>query len=265
MLTTPQYTLYRDFLANYRPLRQVEGWERPGQEYYLDLPTVKPHDPQAAIWRIRKRSFRRVQQIVKAGAGKWALDLGAGNGWLSRHLVKMGFKVVSLDLNASGPDSLEGAQLYHEHDGIWFGRVQASMEQLPFKDGCFGLCIASGSLHYAGLEKTLGEVWRVLANDSRFILTDSPLYRQTGAGQAMIEEFRARVKSSFGQKTAWTGGAGFLEEADLWDRLERQGFAVQSFPVERPLGWLKRRAWHLFRPQKREEARFPVILGRKPG
>lgn len=263
MLTAAQQDRYRKFLANYRPVRQAEGWERPDRDYYLNLPQVPPDDPQAGIWRIRQRSFNRVKQIVGENPKGWALDLGAGNGWLSRHLVKLGYRVASLDLNADGPDSLEGAQLYLEHDKTWFGRVQASMDRLPFLAGSFDLCIASGSVHYAALEKTVGEVRRVLTKDGRFIVTDSPVYRQREAGRVMIEEFKAQVRGGPNQEIAWPGGDGFLVESDLQALLTRLGFTIEFYPVERRLGRFKRKVMKFFRPPKREEASFPVILARK--
>ncbi len=264
MLTEEQRQRYRPFLESYRPLRQAEGWERDRRDYYLNLPNVPPADPQAAIWRIRRRSLARLERIIGPGNERWVLDLGAGNGWLSRRLVKFGFRVVALDLNAVGSDSLEGGRLYQEQDGKWFGRVQASMEELPFRAGAFDLCVASGTLHYAALEPTLQAVWRVLAVEGRFIITDSPVYSQAAAGEAMSAEYLDRARTRFGREAHWPGGPGFLSESELWASLRGQGFEVARYSVERWAGRVRRQLWRWLTPPRREEARFPVIVARKP-
>jgi SAM-dependent methyltransferase len=263
MLTAQQSLQYRPFTEHYRPLRQAEGWERAELDYYLNLPRVKSDDPQAAIWRIRQRSLRRLEKLAGPGLERWALDLGAGNGWLSRQLTKMGYRVVALDLNSAGADSLEGGQVYLDHENLWFGRVQASMEYLPFQDEVFALCTVSGAVHYAPLEPTLKAIWNKLANGGKFIITDSPVYTQAEAGQAMATGFRTRAKTLYGQEVNWPGGTGFLVEKDLLDKMQRQGFEVEVYSIERPLGRLKRQILGGLQPVKREEAHFPVIIGRK--
>jgi SAM-dependent methyltransferase len=260
MLTEEQAEYYRPFTGNYRPLRQAEGWERPDPAYYLDLPQVLPGDPQAPIWRIRRRSLARLQKEAGPGYGRWALDLGAGNGWLSRHLVRLGYRVVALDLNANGPDSLEGGQLYQQHDKVWFGRVQAGLERLPFQKGVFSLCTASGSLHYAALEPTLAEIRRVLAAAGKFILTDSPVYRQAAAGRAMTAEYVAQTQARYGRAAQWVGGSGYLVESELLTGLIRQGFTPKVFGIERSMGRLRRSLLGWFNPASREIAHFPVIV-----
>jgi SAM-dependent methyltransferase len=264
MLTEEQFEYYRPFTGNYRPLRQAEGWERPDPAYYLGLPQVLPGDPQAAIWRIRRRSLTRLQKEAGPGYGRWALDLGAGNGWLSRHLVRLGYRVVALDLSANGPDSLEGGQLYQQHEHLWFGRVQAGLERLPFQKGVFSLCTASGSLHYAALEPTLAEIRRVLAAAGKFILTDSPVYRQAAAGRTMTAEYAAQTQARFGRAAQWVGGSGYLVESELLSGLIRQGFELKVFGIERYLGRLRRSLRGWFNPARRETAHFPVIVAIAP-
>lgn len=264
MLTQPEKVRYAPFSSSYRVLRQGDGWERAEADYYLKLPNVKSDDPQSYIWRIRRRSLNRLQRLIGPGRGRWALELGAGNGWLVRQLAKHGFNAVAVDLNATGPDSLEGAQIYLQAENIWFGRIQASMENLPFRKMSFAICVVSGALHYANLKTTLRAVWKILEPKGQFIITDSPFYTQAAAGQAMVEEQSTRLKTAFGLEPYWPGGAGFLMETTLLDEMHQIGFEVEIFSNERYLGRLKR--W-LTRPLKsgsREEASFPVVIGRKP-
>jgi SAM-dependent methyltransferase len=265
MLTADEETRYRPFLAQYQPLRQREGWERDQAAYYLALPQVPPTDPAAAIWRIRRRSFDRLRQVIRPEAGQWALDLGAGHGWLARYLAQWGYRPVAVDLNVAGPDSLAGARVYLEQAGVWFGRVQVSMERPPFAAATFALCTVSGALHYADLRPTLAAIARLLAPGGRLIITDSPVYTTAAAGQAMVRERSAAARAQFGAAPEWPGGTGFLVQSALLDALRREGFAVRMHSIERPLGLVKRWVRRRLRPGQREEARFPLIIGQKSG
>jgi len=148
MLTRTEQEQYRSFLEGYPLLRQREGWER-DEAYFLSLPYVPQNDPAAFVWGIRKRSLAVLDHLLAEEEARrkgtdfnsWALDLGAGNGWLSRQLTQWCYRTVALDLTVAGLDSLAGAKLYMEHDGIWLGRVQASMSRPPFAGGTFALCI----------------------------------------------------------------------------------------------------------------------------
>jgi SAM-dependent methyltransferase len=262
LLTDAERRRHVPFLESYRPLRQGDGWERADPGYYLRLPYVPRRDPTAGIWRIRRRSLARLEQVVGPGAGRWALDLGAGNGWLSRRLTERGFAVIALDLNVGGADSLEGAQVLLDL-GAWFGRVQASMDRLPLGAGAFALCTCSGALHYADLPATLAEIGRVLEPGGLFVCTDSPVYTDAAAGAAMVAEQQARLRTTFGRDPHWPGGSGFLVADALVAAMRQAGFAVQMFANEHPLGPLRHRLARLRRPQAREQARFPVVVGRK--
>ncbi len=263
MLTDEEVARYRPFLDHYQPLRQREGWERSEAGYYLALPQVPPTDPAAAIWRIRRRSFDRVRRLVTPGPGQWALDLGAGQGWLARHLAQWGYHTVAVDLNVVGRDSLAGAQVYLEQAGVWFGRVQASMEHPPFAEATFALCTISGAVHYAELCPTLAAIWHLLAPGGQLIITDSPVYTQAAAGQAMVRERSAAARSQFGEAPEWPGGTGFLVQTILLEALHQQGFTIRVQSIERPLGRLKRGLRQGLHLSPREEARFPVITGSK--
>lgn len=265
MLTPEQQEKYRAFLENYTSLRQREGWER-DDAYYLGLPYVQPNDPAAHVWRIRRRSLGRLETLLSPASGAWALDLGAGNGWLTRRLAKRGYNAVALDLNSAQPEGLEGGRVYLERGEVRFERVQGSMDLLPFKAASFALCTVSGALHYTDLAKALSEIWRVLEQGGMLIISDSPVYSDVKAGQQMAHEQRLRAEFLLGHPAPrLPGGTGFLVGADVRRRLESIGFAVCFVSIERLPGRLRRRLRKLLNPGRREEARFPLIVGVKGG
>jgi SAM-dependent methyltransferase len=272
MLSPEQQRAHDSFLASYTALRRQEGWER-DDSYYLSLPYVPPDDSAALIWRIRRRSLAALDKALDerqgAGSGReWALDLGAGCGWLSRHLSTRGYNTVATDLNIEGPDSLQGVQIFMDHDKNWIGRVQATMDELPFADDSFAVCVASGALHYAPLVKTLEQVCRVLRPGGLFFITDSPVYEDPEAGQAMAAEQRARAEGLLGEPPApLPGGEGYFVKSELLNAMRTAGFSVRSVYTESTLGRLRsllrdnvaRRSGR----SQREHARMPVVIGVK--
>lgn len=274
MLTEQERRQYQPFMEGYPAIRQREGWKR-DEAYYLSLPYVLPGDPTSFVWRIRRRSLSVLDRVLQHEQAHirdvehtkrtlWALDLGAGNGWLSRYLTSCGYRTVALDLIAAGLDSLAGIRLHTSHDHTWIGRVQASMSKLPLCDETFALCTISGALHYADSEATLAEARRVLTPGGLLVITDSPVYSNSGAGVAMASERRRRIKALLGEEPPQLpGGQNFLVKDKLVAQMRTIGFQVSVIPTERVLGKLKRLVKRWLKPGAREEARFPVIVGRK--
>lgn len=263
LLTEEQQQRYRNFIASYNTLRLCEGWVR-DQGYYLALPDVPLGDKTEHVWRIRRRSLDRAGRLIGRGNGRWALDLGAGCGWLSRYLSGRGYNTVAMDLNTEGPDGLEGVRLYMEHDDIWLGRVQASMDSLPFADASFSLCTVSAALHYAGGERTLYEISRVLERDGLLLVTDSPVYRDEAAGQSMTEEQRGRITGLLkAPPPPMPGGRGYLVEAQVLSWLRDAGFEPHLEYSESLPTLLHNALRRWLEPGEREHACFPLIVERR--
>jgi release factor glutamine methyltransferase len=93
-------------------VRQSEGWGRSSADYYRQLPTVAPDDPQRAIWERRARHFqvfiRSVLAPLEGRVGRQLkiVDLGAGNGWLSNRLSLRGHCLAAVDINLDALDGL---------------------------------------------------------------------------------------------------------------------------------------------------------------
>jgi hypothetical protein len=75
-----------------------------------------------------------------------AVDLGAGNGWLSYRLAERGYPVIAMDVNVEAPFGLAGAAAYLEA-GYTILPVQRDLEQPPLQAGRTSLLLFNASLH----------------------------------------------------------------------------------------------------------------------
>ncbi|MCC7447621.1 MAG: methyltransferase domain-containing protein [Anaerolineae bacterium] len=264
-LLPEQTAQYQPFLDAYQRIRQGGGWDRQDDDYYLKLPIVARDDPLAHIWRIRARTFGRLRAMLDQWGTTdrgWALDLGAGNCWLSCHLARLGYRVLALDLNVEGRDGLRGGQVYWDKGGVTFVRGQSSMDCLPVQDRSISLCVISAALHYAKPDQVLASVYRALTPDGRLVVMDSPVYQSAASGDQMMQEQRARFKAQCGIDELQTTGKGYLVLDTTIAAFEQTGFRVDVQWIER---FGSRYVHRLIRQanRKREEARFPLFIGTK--
>ena len=144
----------RRWARAYMRLRRAEGRGAGGEAELLALPYLTA-GPLAGQWAIRARTFDAfVRRVVAPLAAERArplavLDLGAGNGWLSARLARLGHRCVALDLRVDDADGLAAGAPFRRHLPRMFGRVSSSFDALPFGDALFDLVVFDASLHLA--------------------------------------------------------------------------------------------------------------------
>jgi SAM-dependent methyltransferase len=182
LLSKAEASALQPFVDAYERVRRAERWG--GDD--LELPFhAKRH---RNIWRIRQRTFRRFESVVAPMPRGLALDVGAGNCWLTRYLDKWGFDAIALDINDSEVDGLRAGQTFIDQGAI-FLRARAGMESLPFASGRFRLIAANASFHYAGdFRATLSEFERVLTPGGTIAIVDTPFYKRAADGERMMAD-----------------------------------------------------------------------------
>ncbi len=126
-------------------------------------------DPASPFYQM-KVAFNPVRagyvQKVVAGeigadlAGKVALDLGCGGGFLTEEIARLGFETFGLD--PSEP-SLRAAAAHARNAGLCIGYLGAAGEAIPCKAGACDLVICCDVLeHVRDLPRVVSEVSRVL-------------------------------------------------------------------------------------------------------
>ena len=260
----PQHARYQSFLDAYHIIRNGDGWERQDDAYYLNLPNVAPDDPQASVWMTRKRTFGILQGHLALNSHSWAIDLGAGNCWLSYHLAQAGYNVLALDCNAEGRDGLSGGDVYLNQGNYFFLRGQASIDCLPIHNERIALCVISGALHYVNVQETLAQVFRVLKPQGQLIIMDSPVFEDAASGRQMRREQLAYFDLQYNVAEVYTEGTGYLVLDEMLKALSQAGFTSRVRWPNRPGSRQVRKVVnHL--TGHRQTASFPLFVSTKAG
>jgi SAM-dependent methyltransferase len=215
------------------------------------------HDRRAADSFDRDRFFFGSFGDV---AGERILELGFGNGCLTRFLLRRGARVCSVDL------SLEYCRFLARSDS-GSSPVKAWAEILPFKGGSFDMVTAFVALHHFNLEMTLKEIHRILRPRGRGIFME-PL-----ANSRLLYSLRQFIPI----KDNESPGGGGLRVRELAKAFADHGFSFEirefefltrfeRLPFIQPLQRILRRVDHFLLtslPFLRILARTTVIQIRK--
>jgi SAM-dependent methyltransferase len=186
LMTEEDMADMRPFLQAFEEVRRAEAWG--GDD--LDLPfRAKRHRD---IWDIRQRTFRVFQSIADSIGRGLAVDVGAGNCWMTRYLTQWGFEAIAIDINDDPVDGLQAGRKFID-EGARFLRIRTRMEKLPFHSCSIQLLALNASFHYThDFKAALCEFDRVLAPGGMIAIIDTPFYENNGDGERMLAE---RVKS----------------------------------------------------------------------
>ena len=154
--------------------------------------------------------------------GRRTLDVGCGEGRLSRDLTALGHRVAAVDAAPS--------MLRHAREADPQGEYHlASSAELPFADGSFDLVIAFMSLQdMDDPEGAAREAWRVLEPGGRFCL-------------ALVHPINSAGKfESDDPDAAFVLRDSYFEQRRYVDVLERDGLTMTFTSDHRSLqGWLR--------------------------
>jgi SAM-dependent methyltransferase len=236
----------RQFVDDYRRLRLAEGYASPDPEFVRRLPFRDVTGRNNAVWRVRALHYGLIRAcLALLPRSERVLDLGAGNGWLSRRLAGPR-RVTALDVDATdtGLGGLDDPRVE---------RLRADLEALPLREATFDVVIAAAALHYApDLPRALREIARVLRPGGVFVVADSPFYAD-----------------AFARHRAWQRTLRYYSDADASHlarryrgitRAELDGAGLFRFVTVSPGVWPWRAAVDRLRGRD-GGARMPVLLG----
>lgn len=117
-------------------------------------------------------NFAQLIDRLPPGDG-WALDLGAGTGWTTSRIAALGYRGIALDISAD--NKLELGECFFDRN-IYFDRILADMNRLPFKTRSLSLAAASAAIHHSyDLKGAVREISRTLTPGGRLELANEPV------------------------------------------------------------------------------------------
>jgi len=240
------------FLVSYERVRRDECWG--GDD--LDLP-FQPRRHRD-IWNIRLRTFRAFESLATKVNPGLALDIGAGNCWMTRYLQRWGFDPIAVDINSSEADGLRAGQKFID-EGAVFLRILARMERLPFASGRIRLLATNASFHYArDFRAALSEFERVLTPGGMIAIVDTPFYESAGDGERMMAERVREFRRRYGMTEELARSSRYLTFKELDELAASLNLKCRVHPVWPGL----QRTYERIRARfgGRRIAQFPVVV-----
>jgi len=149
-----------------RNARKTRDWAIERERPYID-------DAPGSPWLWPSFASNVEQGLAQLALdGARVLDIGAATCWSTRMLCERGARAVALDISTG---ILRDGEAQFA-TGVFFDRVAATMEELPFVDAAFDVVFASATVHHSPrLQHTLAEIGRVLAPAGRAVLVNEPV------------------------------------------------------------------------------------------
>jgi SAM-dependent methyltransferase len=239
----------------------------PDPLYFRSLPDVSEDDPHRDIWRRRASSLQVLLERVVTPARRLlarpliVVDVGAGNCWLSHRLATSGDMVVAIDISDDRLNGLGAVEWYEPIAGVL--PILAEFDALPLVDGCADLVIFNASLHYSTDSLcTMREALRVLRRGGSLVVMDSPFYRDSASGAAMVREREDSFRRKYGFASNSIPAEHFLTPARVEMLEAALGLSWESWPTE-PLPVVVARQWRARLRGRREPASMPLWVGKR--
>ena len=191
------------------PLSLSELWEREARRW-AKWAREPGHD---SYWRFHRDQFF----ALVPEPGRLTLDVGCGEGRVSRDLKRLGHSVIGLDASATLIDLAREA----DPGGTYF---HARASAIPLEDACADLVIAFMSLQDVDdLEPSVLEIARVLQNGGRACVAIVHPLNSAGKFATAEAESEFVIKGSY------------IDAFRYSDRVENNGLEMTFHSKHRPL------------------------------
>lgn len=166
-------------------------------------------------WVSDKKLIKKIFELSEADKNSCVLDIATGTGLIAREFFGKVKKITGLDIS---PEMAKFSKDYM--DEIVF----APIENMPFPDDSFDVCLCRQGLQFVELDKAIAEIFRVLKPGGITVLCHLTAYSDLDKETAFkIQQLRNPARKNF-----------FMpEDVEMW--LKRNGFKdVQTieYPTE---------------------------------
>jgi len=174
MTETGKHIMPSDFETLYIRLREQEGRIYSDEEL-AQLPEISRSHSHYEEWRIRKDSSQKlITYLKKKNKQLDILEIGCGNGWLSRKLSTIqDSKVIGTDINFT--EIQQAARVFQNVLNLHFMYVH--VEAGVFKEKKFDCIVFAASVQYfSSLSDTVKKTLRLLKPGGEIHILDSHFY-----------------------------------------------------------------------------------------
>jgi SAM-dependent methyltransferase len=185
--------------------------------------------PGEETWGVFGFPESDVRMLPDDLAGKDAIELGCGTGYVSAWMTRRGARVVGIDNSAKQLET--AARLQREH-GLDFPLIHGNAERVPCPDASFDFAISEyGAVLWADPEAWVPEAARLLRPGGRLhVLTNSILVHLTAPDDEDAPQTETLLRPMFGtSRYVWPddGSVEFHPSHGEWVRLFRSaGFEI---------------------------------------
>lgn len=177
------------------------------------------------MWNLRKMDLELVLNLFQPHY-KTALEVGAWNGWLSHHLVRLGLETTAVDLFVDALDGL-GAKVHYHED---WSAIQMNLQELQLLDGPYDFIVVNRSIAYFtdmfGAVETLKSL---LAPGGLLLITGMTYTTNASRIERELETAREAFKKQYGIPFGVNPFRGYLLNSDL-KRMRQDGLQLRIYP-----------------------------------
>lgn len=177
MTALPKHIITSDFESLYFSLRKNEGRLYTDEEVGL-LPDIHKNHQHYKEWLLRKQSSQKlIEYLRQKGEPLDILEIGCGNGWLSRRLSAIRkSKVIGSDINFE--EVQQAARVFRDISNLHF--IYGKAENDVFKDDQFDIVLFAASIQYFPfLPEIISRSLRLLKKNGEIHIIDSHFYSVT--------------------------------------------------------------------------------------
>lgn len=182
MTLSEPYISFVSFKKLYPELREKEG-RLYSDEQVVNLPEIPASHPLAGEWKLRRTSARKlVRYLARTHFPPAILEVGCGNGWLSRQLANVpGSEVTGIDLQLG--ELQQATRVFSHIPNLKF--MYGDIRSGSIADLRFHFIIFAASIQYfSPLPEILDHAMTMLKPGGELHIIDSPIYQENEKGAA---------------------------------------------------------------------------------
>jgi SAM-dependent methyltransferase len=215
--------------------RNRAAWDRWAADYVeTGERNWAAEEPTWGIWDVPEAQLRMLPDDL---AGRDAIELGCGTGYVSAWLARRGARPVGIDNSEA---QLETARRLQRRHGLEFPLLHGNAEDIPYPDASFDLVISEyGASIWCDPYRWIPEAARLLRPGGRLVfLVNSVLLMLCASDEEDMPAGERLLRPCFGMhRIEWPGDDSVefhLPHGQLIALLRRSGFEVEELVEVRP-------------------------------